>query len=167
MFRTTISAWAAWAACACVATAAPIEPVHAQSHPQAVGPHRAFPGPAAPRAGGNPAGPHWATGPSHVAPAPWHGNIGRFHDNDLHVWRDGRWSHQHHDGRLGWWWITGGTWYYYPAPVYPYPNPYIPPPYTANAYGDNGYWYYCPPYEQYYPYVSRCPDPWLRVPATP
>ncbi len=167
MFRTTVAALAAFA---CVVAAAPLQTARAQSHPQAVGPHRAFPGPGGPgvpRAVGNSGGPHWATGPSHVAPAPWHGNIRRFHDNDLHVWRDGRWAHQRHDGRLGWWWITGGTWYYYPAPVYPYPDPYVPPPYTVAPYGDNGDWYYCPSYEQYYPYVARCPEPWLRVPATP
>ena len=163
MFRTTVAALAAFA---CLVAAAPLQTVRAQSHPQAVGPHRAFPRSGVPRTGGGPGGPHWATGPSHVAPAPWHGNIRRFHDNDLHVWRDGRWAHQRHDGRLGWWWITGGTWYYYPTPVYPYPDPYIPPPYTVDTYGDNGYWYYCPSYEQYYPYVARCPEPWLRVPAT-
>jgi len=43
------------------------------------------------------------------------------------AWEAGRWRHEVHNGRLGWWWDVGGVWYYYPAPVYPYPNPYEPP----------------------------------------
>ena len=57
----------------------------------------------------------------------WHGEIHRFHDHDLGRWNAGRWHHGIHGGRSGWWWIVGGVWYYYPAPVYPYHDPYRPP----------------------------------------
>ena len=44
-------------------------------------------------------------------------------------WHSGYWYHGPHGGRPGWWWVVGGTWYFYPAPVYPYPDPYaVPPP---------------------------------------
>lgn len=33
------------------------------------------------------------------------------------AWEGGRWHHEVHDGRLGWWWDVGGVWYYYPEPV--------------------------------------------------
>jgi hypothetical protein len=42
------------------------------------------------------------------------------------------------------------------APVFPY---YA---YPATP----GYWYYCPSYGAYYPYVTSCPDPWVPVPAS-
>ena len=40
----------------------------------------------------------------------------------LRVLKPGR-----HGGRGGWWWVVGDAWYYYPQPVYPYPDPYTPP----------------------------------------
>src|SRR5690348_7675736 len=58
----------------------------------------------------------------------WHDrDIRRFHDHDIERWRAGRWYHGRHDSRLGWWWVVGGVWYFYPQPVYPYPDPYRPP----------------------------------------
>jgi hypothetical protein len=102
------------------------------------------------------------------APAPaWHGEIHRFHEHDLGVWRGGRWFRGPHDGRLGWWWIVGGLWYFYPAPVYPYPDPYQPPVIVAPAEPPPPpqYWYYCPNPQGYYPYVPQCPSPWQKVPA--
>jgi len=42
---------------------------------------------------------------------------------------------------------------YYPAPYYPAPS-YAPAP---------GYWYYCPEYRAYYPYVASCPSGWQPV----
>jgi hypothetical protein len=70
------------------------------------------------------------------------------------AWEGGRWRHEVHNGRPGWWWDVGGVWYYYPerldgppayisedfaddvvyadAPVaaaaYPPPPPGAPPP---------------------------------------
>ena len=58
---------------------------------------------------------------------PWHGDIHHFHEHDWGVWRTGHWFHGPHSGRMGWWWIAGGTYYFYPTPVYPYPSPWEPP----------------------------------------
>lgn len=32
-------------------------------------------------------------------------------------WGQGRWVHDRHNGALGWWWVVGGMWYFYPHPV--------------------------------------------------
>jgi hypothetical protein len=104
----------------------------------------------------------------------WRGDISRFHEHDRNVWRGGHWSHSRHDGRLGWWWGAGGLWYWYPAPVYPYPDPWVPPlalsgpvesvvPVSPPA----QYWYFCEASRTYYPYVATCLGGWKPVPATP
>lgn len=98
------------------------------------------------------------------APA-WHGDIRHFHEHDRHIWREGRWRHGRHDGRLGWWWVVGSAWYFYPAPVYPYPDPFLPPAVAVPP--PARYWYYCEATRNYYPYVSTCPGRWTLVPATP
>ena len=51
------------------------------------------------------------------------------HAVDGDRWVSGRWLHGDHLGRVGWWWIVGDGWYFYPSPVYPYPHPYayVPP----------------------------------------
>lgn len=98
----------------------------------------------------------------------WHGDIGRFHERDLERWRGGRWYDGRHDGRLGWWWIVGGVWYFYPGRVDPYPDPYQPPlniaplPPAAPM-----YWYYCDDPAGYYPYVPECRFNWRPQPAQP
>jgi hypothetical protein len=109
----------------------------------------------------------------------WRGDIRHFHDHDIGRWRTGRWVHGVHAGRRGWWWIVGPTWYWYPAPVYPFPNPYQPPlavvpaepaplpPATVMPQPPPGYWYYCRDSGRYYPYVAQCRSPWERVPARP
>jgi hypothetical protein len=33
------------------------------------------------------------------------------------AWRDGHWRHTARKGRLGWWWVVGGVWYFYPEPI--------------------------------------------------
>jgi len=98
-------------------------------------------------------------------------DIHRFHERDFDAWRGGRWFHADHGGRLGWWWVVGDQWYFYPAPVYPYPDPYVPPvlapaaavPTPAPAPGTT--WYYCDNPAGYYPYVAQCTAPWRAVPA--
>src|SRR5689334_6763878 len=57
---------------------------------------------------------------------PWHGP-------ELERWRHGTWWHGRRHGQAGWWWIVGDVWYYYPAPIYPYPDPYVPPVVVAPA----------------------------------
>ncbi len=55
------------------------------------------------------------------------GDISHFDGHDYAVWRSGGWHHEFHDGRWGWWWVVAGVWYFYPEPIYPYPDPYVPP----------------------------------------
>jgi hypothetical protein len=98
----------------------------------------------------------------------WRGEIHRFNDHDLGRWSAGRWHQGRHAGRFGWWWIVGGVWYYYPTPVYPYPNPYQPPLVAVpSAPPTTQFWYYCRNPAGYYPYVPRCATNWRRVPASP
>jgi hypothetical protein len=33
------------------------------------------------------------------------------------AWEGGRWRHEMHNGRYGWWWDVGGVWYSYPQPM--------------------------------------------------
>ena len=33
------------------------------------------------------------------------------------AWRDGHWRHTTRKGRLGWWWVVGGIWYFYPESI--------------------------------------------------
>jgi hypothetical protein len=104
------------------------------------------------------------------------------------MWHRGGWHHEFHDGRYGWWYAVDGIWYFYDAPVYPYPT-YIPdvvyipeddtpPPVYADApppepaapqYGQPPayYYYFCQDTQTYYPYVTSCASPWQPVPAAP
>ena len=95
----------------------------------------------------------------------WHGgDIHAFHERDFGVWRGGHWFHGDHGGRFGWWWMAGGAYYFYPAPIYPYPDPYIPPV-AAVPPQPGQYWYYCQSPQGYYPYVPSCAVAWQPVPA--
>lgn len=103
----------------------------------------------------------------HGGAGSWHGrDIRAFHDRDFGAWRGGRWYHGYHGGRLAWWWLAGGVWYFYNTPVYPYPDPYQPPVVVAPQPAAQ-VWYYCDAYQTYYPYVPDCPSGWRAVPATP
>jgi len=49
--------------------------------------------------------------------------------------------------------------YYYPRPIYPYPDPYVPPYATLPpppVDGPPAFWYSCDNPRGYYPYVPRC-----------
>ncbi|MDD5248974.1 MAG: hypothetical protein PHY45_08310 [Rhodocyclaceae bacterium] len=109
-------------------------------------------------------------------------DMGRFHERDVHHWATGHWYHGGHDGRVGWWWVVGGAvetalWYSYAAPVYPYPDPYVPAPMieapqpeappVAVQPAPPAVWYFCRASGKYYPYVATCPEGWEPVPATP
>ena len=95
------------------------------------------------------------------------GDIHRFRGHDFAIWRGGHWHHGFHGGRRGWWWIAGGVWYFYPAPIYPYPDPYLPPVVqAAPPPASTQYWYYCNNPPGYYPYVSACLNNWQPVPAS-
>jgi hypothetical protein len=93
------------------------------------------------------------------------GDIRRFREHDFGIWHGGRWVHGPHGGRRGWWWIAGGIWYFYPAPIYPYPDPYLPPVAELPAPAATQYWYYCNDPPGYYPYVPQCLTQWQPVPA--
>lgn len=115
--------------------------------------------------------------PRHGGHDGWHGDIARFPRHDMDRWRGGYWNHGWHDGHLGWWWVVAGAWYFYPQPVWPYPDPYRPPvvlvpaepepPPIATTQQVPQVWYYCESAQAYYPYVSSCPTGWKTVPATP
>jgi hypothetical protein len=122
----------------------------------------------------------------------FHGRDFRFFSAfELDLWRVGRWAHDWHDGRFGWWWIADGGWYWYPEPAYPYPTyvppapplvletpplpppapvvvmPPPPPPALAAGAPPPQFWYYCGESRAYYPYVPTCSGPWRQVSATP
>jgi hypothetical protein len=69
-----------------------------------------------------------------------------------------------HDGRLAWWWVVGSEWYFYPAPIYPYPSPYVP---LVVAVPRTNAWYWCSAPAGYYPYVAQCSMPWQAVAPRP
>ena len=58
----------------------------------------------------------------------------------------------------------GGIYYIYPYNQYSYRWTY--PYYPAPTYVAPTYWYYCPSYAAYYPYVASCPESWVVVPAS-
>lgn len=102
-----------------------------------------------------------------------HRDFGHFTPAEHASWIGGRWNHGWHNGRYGWWWFAGGAWYFYDAPVYPYPA-YVSDYYVDDegdygpGYGPpNQYWYYCSSPPGYYPYVRTCATPWQPVPAGP
>ena len=71
------------------------------------------------------------------------------------AWEGGRWRHEVHNGRNGWWWDVGGVWYWYPERLDG------PPGYISEDYADDvGYApaaAYAPPPDAYPP--PPPPDP--------
>jgi hypothetical protein len=105
-----------------------------------------------------------------------HRDIRQFDRHDYGLWRSGSWHRVRHDGKLGWWWVVAGTWYFYHQPVYPFPDPYTPPviliqPPPADTQNNMPppaqFWYFCTSANNYYPYIASCPEGWKSVPATP
>jgi hypothetical protein len=47
------------------------------------------------------------------------------------AWEGGRWHHEVHNGRDGWWWDVGGIWYYYPQAMEG------PPTYVSEDFADD------------------------------
>lgn len=125
----------------------------------------------------------------HSGAAPEQFDRGRFYGHDFdhftprerEIWHEGRWRHEFHDGRYGWWYDVDDVWYFYPEPIYPYPT-YVPeivylpeveqfdeapPPVAVAPAPPSNYYYYCDDAQAYYPYVTSCDMPWRPVPATP
>jgi hypothetical protein len=73
-------------------------------------------------------GGHFADGRGAWAPHPgWSGSgTGGMRHFNPSYWRGGHWWNGPYWGRSGWWWIVGPDWYWYPAAVYPYPDPFTP-----------------------------------------
>ncbi|GEM_PF-6930079 len=99
----------------------------------------------------------------------WHGDIVDFHVRDFSYWRTGYWVRDTHEGRGGWWWVVGDTWYPYQQVVFPYPDPYTPAHYaqptvigpsTSEPYPPQ-YLYYCVSADNYYPYIPTCKEGWM------
>jgi hypothetical protein len=108
------------------------------------------------RSGGHSSAGHWGGVNGWHYHSGWHGDIRHF---DHSRWQGGHWWHGEFGARRGWWWIVGPDWYWYADPVYPFPDPYLPPGAAT------GFWYWCDYYKQYYPYVGACPSGWRAVPA--
>ena len=100
--------------------------VQAAKPAKAVPGHPPGPGGASPQnAGGVPQGGRMARG----APSarvyggnPYRGRV---------AWEGGRWHHEMHNGRDGWWWDVGGVWYFYPQQMDG------PPSYISEDYADD------------------------------
>jgi hypothetical protein len=70
------------------------------------------------------------------------------------------------------WGVWGPGWWGVPA--YPYVAPPVVIEQPAQIFVEpqqqpetQGYWYYCPDPQGYYPYVNKCPKGWLKVVPTP
>ena len=116
----------------------------------------------------------WA--PQHPVGRPGHDlSLFRGHDfahlsgPELSTWRGGHWRYAFHRGHRGWWWVVDEVWFFYPAPIYPYPL-YIGTLDYYDYYDWYGapsyYWYYCTNPEGYYPYVQECRGTWHALPPS-
>ena len=83
----------------------PGRPEHGRPAVQAA---RPGPGPARPMPG-RAAGPHDARFARGALPAR---NFGGHAYHGHLAWEGGRWRHEVHNGRNGWWWDVGGAWYF-------------------------------------------------------
>jgi len=86
----------------------------------------------------------------HFAGHPYHGHL---------AWEGGRWRHEVHDGRDGWWWDVGGVWYWYPERLEG------PPGYISEDYADDVA--YGPPEAAYAPPPGAYPPPPGAYPPPP
>lgn len=105
-------------------------------------------------------------------------HYGSFTLHERTIWHRGAWRHTGH----GWYWIVGGVYYSYPAPIYPYPlfvsgvvveYPVVAPvpvvvarpPLVVQPQAQ--YWYHCDDPPGYSPYVQNCNTEWRMVPVPP
>jgi hypothetical protein len=136
--------------------------------------------PPAPPRGRPPAGPFHGPGLStrgfrggpaaRTAPNNFRGrDVGRFTRRERQNWQRGYWHHEWHNGIYGWWWAVGPFWYFYAAPIYPYPgyvSDYVWQQPVTPVYPPD-YWYFCSSSGAYYPDVPICDVPWTPVAPTP
>jgi hypothetical protein len=89
----------------------------------------------------------------------------RHHDFGGHAyrgrlaWEGGRWRHEVHNGRDGWWWDVGGVWYFYPQPMDG------PPSYVSEDFADDVIYADAPPPDGYPP--GAYPPPGAYAPPPP
>jgi hypothetical protein len=77
------------------------------------------------------------------------------------AWEGGRWHHEVHNGRDGWWWDVGGIWYYYPQAMEG------PPTYVSEDFADDVGDPDGPPVGAYAPPPGYPPPPVAYVPPPP
>jgi hypothetical protein len=77
------------------------------------------------------------------------------------AWQGGRWRHEVHNGRDGWWWDVGGVWYYYPQAMEG------PPTYVSEDFADDIGDPDGPPVGAYAPPGGYPPPPVAYVPPPP
>src|SRR5262249_62311090 len=100
-------------------------------------------------------------GSSHVSASHqfqgFHGHdYNHFTSAERHAWQHGNWHHGRHHGRFGWWFIADNFWYFYDAPIYPFPT-YVSYYYDDNYYGGDDYFLdCCGDSGGYFPHVQRC-----------
>jgi hypothetical protein len=117
----------------------------------------------------------------------FHGrNYHHFNEREPATWRNGNWHHTSYGGRFGWWWVVGGVWYWYAAPIYPYPTvvpiepilvaPIVaepprmvmPPPQPTFAAAPQPLMlYWCDDPKGFAPHVQNCNVDWKPIPAPP
>ncbi|WP_284416445.1 MULTISPECIES: hypothetical protein [unclassified Bradyrhizobium] len=124
-------------------------PVAQQGHPPGAGYDRGHgygpgPGPAAMGRGPDARYARGAVGVRQYGGQPYRGRVG---------WEGGRWRHEVHNGRPGWWWDVGGVWYYYPEPMEG------PPTYVSEDYADDVVYAPAAAYEAPPPPVAYEPAP--------
>jgi len=66
----------------------------------------------------------------HGSPMPAHSFAGHAYRGRM-AWEGGRWRHEVHNGRPGWWWDVGGVWYWYPERLDG------PPTYVSEEFADD------------------------------
>jgi hypothetical protein len=126
-------------------------PAGAAQHPAGAAQFQQHPGGSVPGRGPD---AHFARG----GPMPTHNFGGHAYRGHL-AWEGGRWHHEMHDGRDGWWWDVGGVWYYYPQPM-DGPPTYVSDDYADDVvYGDAPTAAYEPPPGAYEPPPPPAPDP--------
>lgn len=155
----------------------------AAQHPAGPRPGPAFHAPPGTHPGAARAAAFGRVGPGHVDFRAFHGDPRHWDARHFALWRGGSWHHDCRFGRCGWWWFADGEWYWYSAPVYPYPlvvstivaadvaaadmappppAPYpVAPPMPPTP---TTYWY-CASSGAYYPAVPACAVPWQPVPG--
>ncbi len=77
--------------------------------------------------GGHWGGGHWGHFAGHPGHFAFHHDFAHFSPAEHAAWTHGHWWHGWHGGHVGWWWWAGGGWFWYGAPIYPYPSYYVQP----------------------------------------